>query len=81
MSSISSPAPVAVAAAATITTTAPAVDPYNSRGIDNGKNAIDHMGTAGGSNCKQQFTSKIAAKQRRQVELYDVAGKVPFHTQ
>lgn len=68
-----SPSPPAVAA-----------DSYNSCGIDNGRDAIDHMGTlaaastaaAAASNCKQQFTSRVGTKQRRLVELYDVAGKV-----
>lgn len=67
----------AAASAATSTTIASG-DLHNNRGIVNGKNTIDHMGAAGASNCKQQFTSKIAANQRRQVELYDVAGKVQF---
>lgn len=63
---------------------------FNSCGIDNGRDA-DYSRTAGTSNgnittnttttttscSRQQFVSKVA-KQRRQVELYDVAGKVLY---
>lgn len=73
-SSISS-LPSAVVAAATT-----AADSYNNSGIDNSKDVIEHMAAAGPSNCKQQFASKMAAKHRRQVELYDVAGKVQIYT-
>lgn len=59
-----------------LTTSQSATDSHLNSGIDNGRD-IDYAGTAGTSNSKQ-FASNIA-KQRRQVELFDVAGKVKHH--